>query len=72
MLREAKHVGIVELKFGARFVASRNSIPRNDGSIKSSCGPVANIATLCGDIAMNQTDARYAGVGVSRSAGALD
>src|SRR5258708_3435291 len=71
MLREAKHVGIVKLKFGARFVASRNSIPRDDGSIKRSCGQVASTATLCGDIAMNQTDARYTGV-FNRSARTLN
>src|SRR4029077_19392680 len=72
MLREAKHVGIVELKFSARFVTGRNAIPRDDRSIKRSRGPVASIAALRRDIAMNQTDPSNAGVGVSRSAGTLD
>jgi len=54
------------------LVTGRNTIPRDDGSIKRSRGPVASIAALRRDIAMNQTDASDAGVGISRSAGTLD
>src|SRR5450631_3007970 len=71
MLRETEHVGIVELKFGARFVAGRNAVTREDGSIERSRGPAARVATLRGNVAMNQTDARYASVCFSRSAGTL-
>src|SRR6202165_3042100 len=71
-LREAKHVGIVELKFSARPVAGRNAISRDDGSIERSRRPVAGIAALGRYVTMNQTDAGDAGVRVSRSAGTLD
>src|SRR6266404_5111645 len=72
MLRQAKHVGEVELKFSARFVTGRNAVPRKDRGIERSRGPVASIAALCGDIAMNQTDASNAGISFNRRAGALN
>src|ERR1019366_7858783 len=65
------HVGIVELNFGARLVAGRNPVPREDGSIERSRRPAARVATLRGDVAMNQTDARDAGDYFCRRAGTL-
>src|ERR1019366_9767265 len=70
MLPEAKHVGIVKLKFGARLVAGRNAVPREHGSIERRRRPGAVIAALGRDIAMNQTDARHA-VSFRRRAGGL-
>jgi len=60
MLSQAEHVGIVELKLSAPFVAGRNAVTREHGSVEHSRGPVFRIATLCRNIAMNQTDARHA------------
>src|ERR1019366_8712186 len=71
MLSEAEHVGIVELNFGARLVAGRNPVPREDGSIERSRRPAARVATLRGDVAMKQTDARDAGDCFCRRAGSL-
>src|SRR5208283_3024099 len=66
MLSQAQHVGIVELKFGARFVAGGNAVTREDGGVEHSRGPVFGIAALRGNVTMNQTDARHAS-GLSRS-----
>jgi hypothetical protein len=66
MFSQAKHVGVVELKFGARFVPGRNTVARDHGSIEHSRSPATGVATLRGDVTMNQTDAGDA-VGLSRS-----
>ncbi len=60
MLSEAKRVGIVKFKFGARLVAGRNPVASEHGSIDHSRRPVLGVATLCGHVAVNQTDARDA------------
>src|SRR5260370_15354593 len=59
MLREAKHVGIIELQFGARSVASRSAVTRKAGSIQRRRRPVSRVAALRGNVAMNQADARH-------------
>jgi hypothetical protein len=66
VLSQAQHVGIVELKFGARFIAGGNAVTREHGGIEHSRGPVFGIAALRGNVTVNQTDARHAS-GLNRS-----
>ena len=60
MLRESKRVGIVELNFGARSIASRNTVARQHRRIDRSCRPTTGITALRRNIAMHQADACHA------------
>jgi hypothetical protein len=60
MFRKTKGVRIVKLKFGARFVASRNAITGEHGSVDHRRRPTSGVATLGGHVAVNQADARHA------------
>jgi hypothetical protein len=60
VFRQAKRIRVIEFKFGARFVAGRNTVPREHGSVQHRSRPILRIATLRGNIAMNQADARDA------------
>jgi hypothetical protein len=60
MFRKTKGVRIVKLKLCARFIASRNAIAGEHGSVNHSRRPASGVATLCGHVAVNQADARHA------------
>ena len=59
MLSQPQHVCVVKLEFSARLVAGRNAVARQHRRIERSRRPILGVATLRGDVAMNQADARH-------------
>ena len=57
VLRQPKHIGVVELQLGPSFITRRNAVARQHGRIERRRRPLAVIPALRRDVAMNQADA---------------